>query len=326
MYFSTNGGKLLKLFENLLSTSKINGETVFTNSVIIPDEQPEKVKIVPVGQFPNHPNGGHTITLETLNQMKKNIEQKGMDILFDYGHESLFNPKALAAGWSLYTNAEVKEDGLYISAPFFTERARNLIRAGEYKYFSPAYRLTGKDKNGNTKGAELLSIGLTNTPYFDKEISHIKNWKEEFTMNEEISRFFGSEAGCTQNDIINKINEIKREFGFDEETNLKEILNSFSEVSATEFDRQTGKLLEETILNNSSNVSELIENAIKGGKIFPSEKELWQSYAEKNYTNAVEMLKRKEKVIEDMVLPLQNRSINLLDEAAEFIKSKKNNN
>lgn len=155
---------------------KRNNKQTFVNAIEIQGNEDDGfIKIVPVGKFPNHPWGAHEITYAHIKQMADNLNNSETGILFDYGHESLWNSAAVAAGWSDPSGAEAREDGLYVKYPEFTANAGKMIQEKEYLYFSPVYKLSGENKDGTDSGSVLLSVGLTNTPFMDKEIDHIKN-------------------------------------------------------------------------------------------------------------------------------------------------------
>jgi len=172
-------------------------------------EKTDWIKIVPVGYFPEHPDGAHEVTKEHIQEMANNIKNGGTDILFDYGHESLWFMGARAAGWSPKDDVEARDDGLYIRYPTFTPNAQAAIDAGEYRYFSPAYRLNATDKQGKEIGAILHSVALTNRPYMDLEIDHIKN-AEVTTMPfpKKILDKLGLPEDATEEQVEQKIDEL----------------------------------------------------------------------------------------------------------------------
>src|SRR5574342_202888 len=98
----------------------------------------EFIKIVPVGYFPNHPNGAHQIEKRHIDEMAKNFANTKTDLLFDYEHRSLWGD-SIAAGWS--SEVQPRDDGLYVKYPEFTNTAKAKIADREYRYFSPVYRL-----------------------------------------------------------------------------------------------------------------------------------------------------------------------------------------
>lgn len=93
------------------------------------------------------------------------FEQIGRKLAIDYEHQSYeqFNtrPDGLrpAAGW--IGGMEARPDGLWATGVEWTERAAELIRAGEYRYFSPV--LLWRDE-GFTVLAGLGPVALTNDP------------------------------------------------------------------------------------------------------------------------------------------------------------------
>ena len=89
----------------------------------------------------------------------------GRKLAIDYEHQSFdrFNTRAdglrPAAGW--IGGLEVREDGLWAVDVTWTERAVELLRAGEYRYFSPVIFWTDED---HTDVAALGPVALTNDP------------------------------------------------------------------------------------------------------------------------------------------------------------------
>lgn len=115
----------------------------------------------------------------------------GQELPFDYEH-GLDPAKGLqAAGW--IRDMAVRDDGVYYLLEF-TEDAASEIKAGKWKYVSPAY--LGKWKNDST-GETFSNVptggGITNRPYFKgmlplnfSEITIDKSewaedWKREYT-------------------------------------------------------------------------------------------------------------------------------------------------
>lgn len=82
----------------------------------------------------------------------------GNDLSIDYEHQALENGSgpAPAAGWF---QLEARGDGLWAVNVRWTERAAALLRAREYRYFSPAFEL---DEQGRI--VRLINLALTNLP------------------------------------------------------------------------------------------------------------------------------------------------------------------
>jgi phage I-like protein len=83
----------------------------------------------------------------------------------DYDHASVFahetGARAPAAGW-FHQLEWIEGEGLFAADVEWTEAASALIKSGEYKFISPAFR---SDKSGAI--TRLINAGLTNTPDFD---------------------------------------------------------------------------------------------------------------------------------------------------------------
>lgn len=93
------------------------------------------------------------------------FESVGRKLAIDYEHQTFdrFNtrPDGLrpAAGW--IGGLELREDGLWATNVTWTERAAQLIRAGEYRYFSPVIFWADEDY---TVLDGLGPVALTNDP------------------------------------------------------------------------------------------------------------------------------------------------------------------
>lgn len=93
------------------------------------------------------------------------FERIGRTLAIDYEHQSFdrlnargdgLNP---AAGW--IGGLEVRPDGLWAVNVSWTDRARELLASGEYRYFSPVIYWTDADQ---TDVAALGPVALTNDP------------------------------------------------------------------------------------------------------------------------------------------------------------------
>lgn len=96
-------------------------------------------------------------------------QRHGGNVAFnlDYEHQALLSEKnglpAPAAGWA--TRFEWRDgDGLYTLDMQWTDRAKQMVEAHEYRYISPA--LVFDKRNGNVVG--LVNASLTNLPNLDE--------------------------------------------------------------------------------------------------------------------------------------------------------------
>lgn len=129
---------------------------------------PSNFRILPAGVFRS--NDGRPATLpgwrmdaQIAGQLMAAIHAQANDLVIDYEHQSTQAPSngqpAPAAGW--FKRLEWREgDGLYVTDARWTEKARTMIEAGEYRYLSPVFAF---DPNTGAV-TRLVSVALTNTP------------------------------------------------------------------------------------------------------------------------------------------------------------------
>jgi len=86
------------------------------------------------------------------------VAKRGVDIVFDYEHQSVAGVKAPAAGWIRELRWE-EANGIMARVDW-TEEAAGYIERGEYRYFSPVFGVRKTDG----RVVSLLSVALTNTP------------------------------------------------------------------------------------------------------------------------------------------------------------------
>jgi phage I-like protein len=230
---STRQALVNKIFRN---SSAKNEPKFYYNAIEIAAKatggnDPEYIKIVPVGVFPTHPDGPHEITPDHITEMAANIKNGGTDLLFDFGHDSLYCMGAEAAGWSPKDLVQAKADGLYVKYPVFTTDGQEKVNGKAYRYFSPVYCLESFDKNGKEIGAILHSVGLVNTPYMDTEIdaignSKFKKNKIEDKMNKALLIFLGLAETATETEVTAKLNSLRTEFKLPETATMTEIINA----------------------------------------------------------------------------------------------------
>ena len=268
-----------------------NNKDLLFNSVQFDAEikKAEFIKIVPLGSFPLHPYGAHIIEAKHVAEMARNFNNTKVDLLFDYEHRSLWGDTR-AAGWS--GEVQAREDGLYARQPEWTPKASEAIQNREYRYLSPVYRLTSKDKLGREIGALVVSVALTNTPYMDNEIDHIKNSKGEEDMElKELLKALGLPENVTPEELQMKINSAREKAGLPATASLDQILAAVTkpaEPQKPEPEIKTNSATEDRIAKlekelADGKVSGLIDGAITEGKILPAVREIWINSAKADF-------------------------------------------
>lgn len=164
-------------------------------------EAPSIISIMPLGHVTSS-KGEFFVDEESLREMKRQIAQRGVDLVVDYEHQTLKGVQAPAAGW-------VKElflkDGSIKARVEWTPTAAQYLENKEYRYLSPV--ITVRKKDGKATG--LHSLALTNTPAIEG-MSPIVN-----------SQTF--EGGQNNMEIIKKIAQL---LGLGEEASEDEVMEA----------------------------------------------------------------------------------------------------
>ncbi|KGE77655.1 hypothetical protein FP66_08480 [Halomonas salina] len=148
---------------------------------------------------------------------------RSTDIAIDYEHQTLLADRngkpAPAAGWVEPRSLEWRDDGLYGRIQW-TDRARQMIDGGEYRYLSPVFPYDAES------GAvlDLLHLALTNTPAIDDGIAELAAARrasstaspqdEDSTVNrEQLIKALGLKADATDEQIDGAIAALKAKAG-----------------------------------------------------------------------------------------------------------------
>ncbi len=128
----------------------------------------EEFLLVPFGEVQvERPaaGGSFVFTQQHAESAQRWFEQMGRKLAIDYEHQSFDRLNARsdglkpAAGW--IGGLEVRDDGLWAIDVTWTDRARELLSTGEYRYFSPVIYWADEDQQDV---AALGPVALTNDP------------------------------------------------------------------------------------------------------------------------------------------------------------------
>jgi len=138
------------------------------------------LKIGVVGEWKGHLSGEFKLTTQAFEQMIFNAKQRGLDIVVDYEHETLFGfGSAPASGWIKPKNLKLENDELFALIEW-TLKAKEHIEAKEYRYLSPVFMSDSYDAvSGSYIGWTLHSLALTNTPFLNEIGTLFENKKRE---------------------------------------------------------------------------------------------------------------------------------------------------
>jgi hypothetical protein len=120
-----------------------------------------------VGKWDGHWQGPFEVTPKDIAQLEQSVGTSRVEVPVDYGHSTLFDREAPAAGW---VKAAQQRDLGGSPALFgqiaWTPRAAASIRAGEFRYLSPTIQWRSIDRiTGKMGGTSLHSVALTNKPF-----------------------------------------------------------------------------------------------------------------------------------------------------------------
>jgi len=155
--------------------TKASLHTAFASCTFELQAEGAAIQLFPAGAFsardgrPADVDAGHWyIDGQVATRVLASAGARATDLVIDYEHQTLAcaeNGKpAPAAGWIKGAALEWREgQGLFATAPEWTENAAAYIKAREYRYLSPVF--TYDTRTGAV--LELLHVGLTNNPALD---------------------------------------------------------------------------------------------------------------------------------------------------------------
>ena len=230
--------------------------------------------------------------------IKLYFSERKVDLVIDYEHQSLDNTQAPAAGWITEIGSE---DGAVTAKVKWTDKAGEYLKNREYRYLSPVVLVRKSDK----KAVAIQSVALTNTPAIDGMFPVVNSLtgeednekpKEKKMDIKELRILLGLDENATEEDVKKKIAEIKEKaenqaeekpipvansvvlslLGLDEKAKTEDVVTavmSFNSNKADEEKEELKKKLEER------EADDLVQTALKDGKISAAQKEWAMSYA-----------------------------------------------
>lgn len=261
-----------------------------------------EIQIIPFGE--HHTKKGTFIhDSDSQKLVISNFSKLRRDTVVDYEHQTLDGSEAPAAGWIKSGQLLNKgEQGTWAHVDW-NLRAQEYIKNKEYRYVSPVIMVRNSDK----RVVELINVALTNQPNIDGMTPIINKLnlfsKEEKKKMKELMRLLGLGEDSSEEQAIEKlkallqsIEENKKEDDIVANKVVCEALGlkekaSESEVKATIMAMKQGndnsnelskkvKDLTQKISKMESN--DLVEMAMKLGKVAPAQKDWATEYAMKD--------------------------------------------
>ena len=119
------------------------------------------------GTFKGHHAGEFSFDDAAFSQIVRNFDAKQTPIAFKYEHPNYEMATGPVPSAGKIHDLRVDDRGLWAFV-LFTDRAAEHIRASEYEYCSVVVRFDSVHRvTGEEIGAELIEVGLTDSPYID---------------------------------------------------------------------------------------------------------------------------------------------------------------
>lgn len=175
-------------------------------------------KIGITGKWDGHSGGTFEMNQIIFEQMVANYERSEIDVVVDYEHQTLWGEIAPAAGWIHKDPISLKvENGELFALIEWTEKAKEMIANGEYRYLSPVFAPnTLSQTDASNIGWTLHSVALTNKPFLVElgevrlnKLTQTNHTKEEGTMtkDEEAAIIAENEKLKADNEALKTENE-----------------------------------------------------------------------------------------------------------------------
>lgn len=195
----------MKTLFTVISALKVNQTEDQQNGQTV--RLPEWYLLFPDGWNEIEGEGKYLIDAKAWDMVQAGISRRGLEIVFDYEHQSVKGGQAPAAGWCKdwrYTPGKGIEAKIA-----WNEEAAAYLAKKQYRYYSPVFYVQKSDQ----RLAGVHSVALTNTP----KTNHLKpllaklgaqQQQEEFAMLEQLIALLGLAEGATEADVIAAIENL----------------------------------------------------------------------------------------------------------------------
>lgn len=274
-----------------------SGETVTVDGV------PEEIKILPLGHVQSQ-QGDFYVDDESVGLIRKQFKSRRLDLPIDYEHQTLKDMQAPAGGWirDIY-----KGEDAVIAKVRWTDRAAEYLKNREYRYLSPVVLTRKSDK----KVVALHSAALTNTPAIDGMFAIVNSmdlsdyeYGEENNMDlKKLAALLGLPESATTDDVEKAITAavtaaqankggtgetttaateqvansvVLPLLGLDESARTEDVVTAIMTLKAGTGSAELLALKEEL---EERAAEELVQTALKDGKITAAQTDWARSYA-----------------------------------------------
>ncbi len=256
---------------------------------------PNVIKLLPLGLVKSE-KGNFNVDKESFVEINKHIAKRGLDIVIDYEHQTLDGVQAPAAGW---IKELILSDQAIEAVVEWTPKAIEYLKNKEYKYLSPVILVRNKDK----KAVVLHSAALTNTPAISGMFAivnsmNIEGGFEEMDYMKEIRVLLGVDDSTTDEQVLELIKGLQEKSKAEGEVVANKTILGLLKLESTAKTEDAAAAI--MALKQPSNyvpvadfesmkrrldekdANELVEKALKEGKISAAQKSWATEYALKD--------------------------------------------
>lgn len=229
-------------------------EKIIANSVDVASA-PDEIKILPLG-YVHSQKGNFLVDDESVRQILKHFNERKIDMVIDYEHQTMHNTEAPASGWikSLH-----KADDAIVAKVEWTKKATEYLKNKEYKYLSPVVTIKPKDHRVNS----IHSVALTNAPAIDGMFAIVNS------------------SSNGQDDLALFLKTLKNLFGLPDDTGTAEVLSYIRELVKSEQSAKSEISSMKSDLEEQE-IQDAVMYALKEGKISAHMKKSAENMARNN--------------------------------------------
>lgn len=266
---------------------------MFCLAAVPPTGDTSEIQLLPRG-WVKSTRGEFLVDDESVATIMLGFDAKKNDLVVDYEHQTLKDMEAPAAGW-ITRLIDKGAEGLWAEVNW-NKRAQEYLANREYRYISPVVLVRKSDK----RAVALHSAGLTNTPAIDGMVPlAAKDVQEEEGQEMEVLKAIreklGLAAEAKDEEVLAALDQLSAASGqivahkellvlldlaetaslADAKAKLLAFKNPSGYVKAEEFNALRDKLLHKER-------DELVDEAIRAGKVTPAQKAWAETYALKD--------------------------------------------
>lgn len=250
----------------------------------LPSAAPDAFRLLPLGSFravDGRPEklDAWVLTAQDAEKIAADLAALQRDLPIDYEHQILEaknnGQPAPAAGWIKRVGVRTEGDapGLWAEEVVWTERARQMIAAGEYRYVSPVFQFDP----GTGRITALLMAALTNHPGLDG-LTDLQPLTEDTPMSDSIAALRAA-LGETDPAIDPAAAAVEALKAKDAEiARLKKEVEAIqaAAVPMSEHAKLQAELAALAAKVEADEKARLIEAGLSDGRILPAQKAYWE--------------------------------------------------